>query len=206
VIANNGILKLHVNGKEVSGVSECNPRKGYLALESEGSECRFKNLKIKELPSTNPKPAEVCDVDKGWKCMFTGLDLSGWKGDEEAKKHWKMSDGILSYDGKGAEKKMLLPVLSSEQSFRDFEFVLDHKSGPAVSLPSNVTIVLDNQYKGWNRTLIRVKGDKFRTIINGKEGPDTKMVNPTATPIVLHPAGDGRAPSQVRNVFIRELP
>ena len=79
VIANNGVLKLHVNGKEVSGVYECNPRKGYLALESEGSECRFKNLKIKELPSTNPKPSEICDVDKGWKCLFTGLDLSGWK-------------------------------------------------------------------------------------------------------------------------------
>src|SRR5436190_10716212 len=58
VIANNGVLKLHVNGKEVSGVYECNPRKGYLALESEGSECRFKNLKIKELPSTNPPSSE----------------------------------------------------------------------------------------------------------------------------------------------------
>src|SRR5436309_1241174 len=54
VEANDGVLKLAVNGKVVSGVSECNPRKGYLALESEGSECRFKNLKIKELPSTNP--------------------------------------------------------------------------------------------------------------------------------------------------------
>src|SRR5207244_11224728 len=65
VTANNGVLKLAVNGKEVSGVSECNPRKGYLALESEGSECRFKNLKLKELPSTNPKPEEICDVEIG---------------------------------------------------------------------------------------------------------------------------------------------
>ena len=65
VEANDGVLKLAVNGKVVSGVSECNPRKGYLALESEGSECRFKNLKIKELPSTNPKPEEICDVDPG---------------------------------------------------------------------------------------------------------------------------------------------
>src|SRR5437016_5705740 len=35
VIANDGIIKLHVNGKEVSGLSECKPRRGYLALESE---------------------------------------------------------------------------------------------------------------------------------------------------------------------------
>jgi hypothetical protein len=59
VTANDGIIKLEVNGKEVSGVSKCNPRKGYLALESEGAECHFKNLKIKELPSTNPKPEEI---------------------------------------------------------------------------------------------------------------------------------------------------
>src|SRR5262245_62038722 len=59
VVANNGTIKLHVNGKEVSGVSECKPRKGYLALESEGAECHFRNLKIKELPSTNPKEDEI---------------------------------------------------------------------------------------------------------------------------------------------------
>src|SRR5262249_25356993 len=66
VVANDGVIKLHVNGKEVSGVSQCNPRKGYLALESEGAECHFRNLKIKELPSTNPRPEECADVDKGF--------------------------------------------------------------------------------------------------------------------------------------------
>src|SRR5262249_32386577 len=48
VEANDGRLTLAVNGHVVSGVSKCNPRKGYLALESEGAECHFKNLKIKE--------------------------------------------------------------------------------------------------------------------------------------------------------------
>src|SRR5437867_7418233 len=71
VVANDGVIKLHVNGKDVSGVSQCNPRKGYLALESEGAECHFKNLKIKELPSTNPKPEETCNVAQGHKQLFT---------------------------------------------------------------------------------------------------------------------------------------
>ena len=56
VEANDGRITLAVNGHAVSGLSKCKPRKGYLALESEGSECHFRNLKIKELPSTNPKP------------------------------------------------------------------------------------------------------------------------------------------------------
>ena len=64
VIGNDGVIKLHVNGKEVSGVSQCKPRKGYLALESEGAECHFRNLKIKELPTTNPKPDEIAKEAK----------------------------------------------------------------------------------------------------------------------------------------------
>ena len=95
VEANDGVIKLAVNGKVVSSVSKCSPRKGYLALESEGSECHFRNLKIKELPSTNPKPEEIADVAQGFKNLYTGLDLSGWKADDEAKKHWQPSDWML---------------------------------------------------------------------------------------------------------------
>src|SRR6516165_7714762 len=92
VEANDGVIRLTVNGHTVSGVSKCNPRKGYLALESEGSECHFRNLKIKELPSTNPKKSEIADEATGFKPLYTGLDLSGWKADDEAKKHWLPSD------------------------------------------------------------------------------------------------------------------
>src|SRR6516162_4161185 len=111
VTANNGVMKLEVNGKEVSGLSECRPRKGYLALESEGAECHFRNLKIKELPSTNPAPEEIADAAKGYRSLFTGLDLSGWKG-EDAASHWRADDGVLRYDGKGAP-------LSTERQFGD---------------------------------------------------------------------------------------
>ena len=55
VVANDGAIKLHVNGREVSGVRSCRPRKGYLALESEGAECHFRNLRIRELPITPEK-------------------------------------------------------------------------------------------------------------------------------------------------------
>src|SRR5262249_53668676 len=105
VEANDGIIKLAVNGKVVSGVSKVRPRKGYLALEAEGSECRFRNLKIKELPSTNPKPDEVCQEGRGFVTLFTGLNLDGWVVDDDQKKHWKADPGgnVLNYDGKATE-------------------------------------------------------------------------------------------------------
>ena len=46
----NGEVRLWVNGKEVSGGAECNPRTGYLCLESEGSPVEFRNLRLRELP------------------------------------------------------------------------------------------------------------------------------------------------------------
>jgi hypothetical protein len=50
VRAINGEVRLWVNGEEVSGGSGCDPSKGYLCLESEGSPVEFKNIRIRELP------------------------------------------------------------------------------------------------------------------------------------------------------------
>lgn len=50
VRAVNGEVRLWVNGEEVSGGTNCEPRTGYLCLESEGAPVEFKNLRIRELP------------------------------------------------------------------------------------------------------------------------------------------------------------
>lgn len=91
VTGRDGTLTLAVNGKVVSEVKECKPRKGYLALESEGAECRFRNFKFAELPTSNPKPAEVATGDTGHKSLYTGVDLAGWKADAGA---WKAGETL----------------------------------------------------------------------------------------------------------------
>jgi hypothetical protein len=45
-----GEIRLWVNGEEVSGGADCDPRTGYLCLESEGAPVEFKALRIRELP------------------------------------------------------------------------------------------------------------------------------------------------------------
>ena len=62
VTCNDGVLKLAVNGKEVSGGSEISPRKGYICLESEGSPVEFRNIRIKELPSTGATPEQTATL------------------------------------------------------------------------------------------------------------------------------------------------
>ncbi len=46
----NGEVRLWVNGEEVSGGNNAEPRTGHLCLESEGSPIVFKNIRIRELP------------------------------------------------------------------------------------------------------------------------------------------------------------
>jgi hypothetical protein len=124
VECNNGVLKLAVNGKVVSGGSKCRPRKGYLCLEAEGSECHFRNLRIKELPSTNPQPEEIADEAKDFVSLFTGVDLRGWRPDDGHKDHWQPRPGpnTLAYDGKSAAKDK---NLWTSKEYRDFELRCD---------------------------------------------------------------------------------
>lgn len=46
----NGEIRLWVNGEEVSGGTNCEPRSGYLCLESEGAPVEFKEIRVRELP------------------------------------------------------------------------------------------------------------------------------------------------------------
>jgi hypothetical protein len=45
-----GVVRLSVNGEEVSGGENCEPRTGFLCLESEGAPIQFRNLRLHELP------------------------------------------------------------------------------------------------------------------------------------------------------------
>lgn len=50
VRAINGEVRLWVNGEEVSGGTGCDPKSGFLCLESEGSPIEFRNIRVRELP------------------------------------------------------------------------------------------------------------------------------------------------------------
>jgi hypothetical protein len=142
VVAKDGVLKLHVNGKEVSGLSQCRPRKGYLALESEGAECHFRNLRIKELPSSNPKPEETADVAQDFKNLYTGLDLSGWKAGTNLRKHWRPRDWSLHYDGKGEAKDQ---TLQTEKEYGDSELRADFRFPAMDGRPCSISMRAANQ-------------------------------------------------------------
>ncbi len=230
VVANDGVIKLHVNGKEVSGISECRPRKGYLALESEGAECHFRNLKIKELPSTNPKPEETAAQDEGFVNLYTGLDLSGWKADAGHKSHWQPRDSVLRADGQGeaADK-----TLSSAKEYGDCELIVDWRiparrgentprtecsvllrggRAGAVMTPDGMMAIgtMTKRPEGlkpagqWNRFRITMTRDQLTVNLNGQPVVESLRLGsvPAMGPVALYASG---GPVEFSNIFVREL-
>ena len=122
IACSNGVIRLSVNGKEVSGGEDCNYRKGYLALESEGAPVEFRNVRIKELPSSGASAELTAPLDQGWKPMFTGLDLRGWKTNAATASRWRSSGERLGLrEGEAAAAA----TLWTGMEFGDGEFVLD---------------------------------------------------------------------------------
>jgi hypothetical protein len=117
-----GNLKLSVNGKHVTTGLNASPRKGYLCLESEGSECQFRNIRIKELPSTNPPPEAIADPAEGFIPLYNGVNLSGWEVKSGEKDNWSSRDWRLNYNGKGGNRNN---HLWTEKSYRDFVLICD---------------------------------------------------------------------------------
>lgn len=97
-----------------------------------------------------PMTAECRAADntppEGFKALFNGKDLSGWKGlvgnpkaraamskedlaaaqekaDESMREHWKVEDGTLVFDGKGDS-------LCTDKDYGDFELLVDWKILP----------------------------------------------------------------------------
>jgi Domain of Unknown Function (DUF1080) len=151
--ARDGVLRLSVNGKEVSGGEKCVWRKGYIALESEGGPVEWRNLKVKELPGGSATAAETADVARGHRSLYNGADLRGWK--TESPGRWEAADWQLVQKAGDAAKP-----LWTDADFGDAEFVLDcnrtKDARPAVTL-RGLTIPLPGA-AGWSRTTLTVKG------------------------------------------------
>lgn len=181
IVGTNGVLRLSVNGKEVSGGENCNYRKGYLALESEGAPVEFRNLRIKELPSSGASVELTAPLDQGWRPLFTGLDLRGWRTNAATPSRWQAGGGRIVLKEGSADAAA---TLWTEKEFGDAEFVVDCRpakpaDGKAAVVPTiemrNVSggctaVKLTNAVPGsFQRFIITLKGREVTVKRNGLE-------------------------------------
>ncbi|MCA9084593.1 MAG: DUF1080 domain-containing protein [Planctomycetaceae bacterium] len=120
-----GSISLAVNGKVVTRGTDCQPRKGYICIESEGGVVHYRNMKIKELPSSALKDGDVAIADRHLRSLYTGLDLSGWNGGkDEQGSSWKSQDWILRAEAPAGQSTA---PLVTDQQFTATRFVTDFR-------------------------------------------------------------------------------
>jgi hypothetical protein len=216
IVGTNGVIRLEVNGKEVSGGEDCNYRKGYLALESEGAPVEFRNVRIKELPSSDVSNALTAPLDQGWRSLFTGLDLRGWQTNTATNGRWSVRGERLACAAGKVDPKT---SLWTEQTFGDFELVLDCRAAkPAADgKPASPSIHLRGagdetaalpleiaKPEHYHRFVVTVKGST--ATIRRDEEPPKQLPLPFARP-TRSSFGLGNSDSAVEfmNLNVRDL-
>lgn len=211
IVASNGVIRLSVNGHEVSGGEGCQYRKGYLALESEGAPVEFRNLRLQELPSGGATAEQSAPLDVGFRTLFTGLDLRGWKTNDATAVRWRAGgERVQLKDGPAAADA----TLWTDREFARAEFVLDCRpakpaSGrapvlPAVEVRGAIVELKGAASGGHQRFLISVNSD---VVTVKHEGREVQRVS-------VPPGGPARGPFGLRavdgavefmNLYAREL-
>jgi hypothetical protein len=189
---------------------------GHIALLGHWAHVEFRNIYVKELPrleKDNTPP-------EGFTRLFDGRNLNGWKGrlaaplkradvpgaqfaipqseaDKRMRKHWKVRDGELIFDGRADN-------LCTSGDYRDFELLVDWKvrpkgegcillrgtpevqmlatNTPGQSVPPEGSgglwsnrqshrhpmLFADKPAGEWNRFRILVVGDRAHVFLNGQ--------------------------------------
>jgi len=198
-------------------------------------------------------------IREGFQPLFNGKDLSGWKGlvsdpptrakmtpaglaraqveaDADMRAHWRVMDGILSYDGKGQS-------LCTGRDYGDFEMFVDWKiepngdsgvylrGSPQVQIwdpaqwpegsgglynnktnPNKPSVRADRPAGEWNTFYIKMAGEKVTVGLNGVRVVDeVVMENYWERDKPIYPAGPIELQSHgttlsFKNIYLREIP
>jgi hypothetical protein len=216
IVCEDGAISLAVNGEVVTRGRDCVPRKGYICLESEGGLVHFRNLRLRELPATPIAPGHVADADRGYRCLYSGLDLSGWVVSEKARDRWTPRDWILAFGGEPAGEEA---AIATEEAFGDLGFLFDVRlpkdSKPARVLLRGAEAAIDidpanpllaghlNKPGQWNRFEGTLQGDRLTLSLNGHVLVEDRPLPgvPARGPIRIVPGG----PVELANPYVRAL-
>ncbi|MDB5330787.1 MAG: hypothetical protein JWP03_1938 [Phycisphaerales bacterium] len=94
---------------------------GPLELQTHGSEIRFRNIYVRDIPSAEANAELDKLASTGFESIFNGKDLTGWAGPVD---EYQVHEGaIMCKPGKGG-------TLHTEQEYGDFEARLEFKLPP----------------------------------------------------------------------------
>lgn len=181
-----GNVTLAVNGKVVTRGEECSPSKGYICIESEGGTVHYRNMRIKELPDSEVDSSDVAIANRGYKCLYNGIDLEAF--DVPAQAEWESRNWVLRCAANEVGRE---GAIATKTQYTELGFVLDvrwspqtrrvvlepngNAEGAIVLDPSDVSDSLLNR-EGWNRLEGIVVDGRMSVKLNNQLWIDGKSV------------------------------
>lgn len=147
-------LRIWINGVNCSNLVDDVDAAGFIGLQvhgignnkdKEGSEVRWKNIRIKTTDLENerwpmdPGVREInyisntlsaYEIRKGWRMLWDGKTTEGWrstKSDEFPKVGWKMENGVLTVLESGGDESAHGGDIITRETFSQFELIVDFK-------------------------------------------------------------------------------
>ena len=208
-----GNIALAVNGKVVTRGQNASPSKGYICLESEGGVVHYRNIRIKELPATPIDEQQIAIAARGFRSLYNGLDLNGWRVGDQATEAWHPQDWVLKFDGQVSPTQS---ELASNDQFGRVQIIFDIRFQDQASQvnfqcgntqPLQIQASKDPRYSQhvlpqgkWNRVICTKDGARSQVSINGKnyeaDFPEGEH------PLKFTAAG----PLDLANIYVRKLP
>jgi hypothetical protein len=174
------------------------------------------------------EPAKLNVPPPGFTALFNGKDLTNWKSNAKQVEHWKVVDGVLTYDGKSGD-------LVTDKDYGNFILFVDWKipkggdsgvflrGAPQVQIwdnkegsgglwnnkahASKPLVFADSPIGEWNTFKIQLLGENVTVHLNGKlvvdNTPMDTLGGKKRGTIMLQHHG---SPLWFRNIYLQELP
>lgn len=174
-------LKTTFNGTPCASIIDSRVATGFIGLQvhgigndkaKEGTQVRWRNLRIMEVTPAAPNTLNAAEQADGWSLLWDGKTNNGWRSarsPEFPKSGWAMKEGELSVNETGGGEAAAGGDIITCDKFSDFELVVDFKITPGAN--SGIKIFVDPSL---NKAAGSSLGPEFQILDDAKH-PDAKL-------------------------------
>ncbi len=175
-------IKTTLNGEARASIKDSLTATGFIALQvhgigkdqsKEGTQVRWRNLRIQEVSESEPNTINAGEKAAGWKLLWDGKTSDGWRSAHGPEfptgGGWEMKNGeLIIHESGGAESKKAGDIITKEK-YSNFELQLDFKITPGAN--SGIKTFVDPEL---NKGAGSAIGPEFQ-ILDDTRHPDAKL-------------------------------
>ena len=174
-------IKTTLNGEARAAITDSLTGSGFIALQvhaigqekaKEGTQVRWRNLRIQDLSAAEPNTLTAGEKAEGWKLLWDGKTSDGWRSANSPDfptSGWEMKNGELIINESGGGESKNAGDIVTRDKYSNFDLQLDFKITPGAN--SGIKTFVDPELKKGAGSSI---GPEFQ-ILDDKLHPDAKL-------------------------------